>query len=250
MNYGRSLILLLLLCLGAVGCAAGNKGTFKQVTFPAPSRPFAALRPLLKDAEVFGVLSATNIEPVRQLDIEKVMGRLTDAVANALGDMPDMRVVSQDEIRWHFKDTVFDSSRVFAPGMRQALREELEVDVLVYIELKQLQTLVTGNTSGYLDEPSPYDNRSRNRNNTNRSSGTGLDLTVDIELIVSNLHSGAIWRQQGAQKSWQPVQLQFMGDDQTERQLMTALSNPLRRFIYYISPPPSRQVREFETSGD
>ena len=73
---------------------------------------------------------------------------------------------------------------------------------------------------------------------------------MDIELIVSNLHSGAIWRQQGAQKSWQPVQLQFMGDDQTERQLMTALSNPLRRLIYYISPPPSRQVREFETSGD
>ncbi len=232
-----------------MGCSSGNKGAFKQVSFPAPSRPFAALRPLLKDAEVLGVLSATNIEPVRELDIEKVMGRLTDAVANALSDMPDMRVVGQDEIRWHFKDTEFDSSSIFAPGMRQALREELEVDVLVYLELKQLQALVTSNVPmGYLDAPSPYDNRSRSRNSA--KSGAGLDLTVDLELIVSNLHSGAIWRQQGEQKSWQPIQLQFMGDDQTERQLMGALSNPLRRFIYYISPPPSRQVREFDVSGD
>lgn len=244
MSYGRFLLSLLL--LGAVGCASSGKGEFKQVSFPASSRPFPALRPVLQDADVLGVLSATNIEPVRELDIEKVMGRLTDAVAVALGDMPGVRVITQDEIRWHFKETALDSARVFAPAMQQALREELEIDVLVYLELKQFQALLTsGAPTGYVNtSPSPYDRRST------ATAATGLDLTVDLELIVSNLQSGAIWRQQGEQKSWQPIQLQFFGDDQTERHLMAALSNPLRRFIYYIAPPPSRQVREFEISGD
>ena len=67
--------------LGVSG-GSGASGSFRLIQFKAPSPPDPKLQPLLEDAKTIGILSATNIESVKRLDIEKVMGRLTDATAS------------------------------------------------------------------------------------------------------------------------------------------------------------------------
>ena len=94
---------------------------------------------MLQDVKRIGVLSITNIEPVRDLDIEKVMGRLADGMAQGLARLPDVNIITQDEIRWHFNYAAFDSLNALAPQTRATLREELELDAMVYVELNSLQ---------------------------------------------------------------------------------------------------------------
>jgi hypothetical protein len=181
---------------------------------------------MVQDVDIIGVLSTTNIAPVQSLDIEKVMGRLTDATARGLRNLQDRTVITQDEIRWHFRDITFDSTMVFSDSLQQALRSELEVDAMVYITLRSLDAKVT---------PSP-----------------GLNLSVELELMFVNLHSGQQWSQAGRRSSWQPVQVDLMGGgrDPTERQMLMALASPLRQFLTRLAPPPRRQTRQFDTSGD
>ncbi len=74
---------LLVLLVALASCATAG-GPFKQVAFQAPSQPDPELRPYLKDVQRIGVLSTTNIEPLKELDIEKVMDRLSRLVAAGL----------------------------------------------------------------------------------------------------------------------------------------------------------------------
>ena len=69
------------------GCAGSR--SFELVEFRAPSRPDPELSPILQDVKRIGVLSITNIEPVREFDVEKVMGRLADGVGRGLRRLPD-----------------------------------------------------------------------------------------------------------------------------------------------------------------
>ena len=216
------------------GCYNSQRGSFETVEFEAPAAPDPVVRPLLEDAERIGVLSLTNIEPLKELDIEKVIGRLADAVARGMSNIPEKRVITQDEIRWHFKDVEFDSLSIFSDEIRTALREEMELDALVYLELKKLETLMTPMS------PSPYGGL---------TSAPGLDLSINLEITLSNLHTGALWRHQGEQRNWQPVQLQLFSNGQTERQLLMALRAPLQQFLARVAPPPQRQIRHFERSG-
>jgi hypothetical protein len=222
-----------LLLQGCVG-----RTSFELVEFQAPSNPDPELSPILKDVKRIGVLSITNIEPVRELDIEKVMGRLADGMARGLARLPDVNVLTQDEIRWHFNYAAFDSLSVLSPQIRTTLREELELDAMVYVELNSLQAQLTPVS------PTPYGDL---------APTPGLDLSVKLQVTLFNLHTDAVWRHdQGQQRNWQPVQVQPFGGggDQTERQLMTALVRPLRQFLGRVAPPPRKQVRHFEISGD
>ena len=218
-----------------LGQGCSSRTSFELVEFQAPSRPDPELVPLLRDVERIGVLSLTNIEPVKELDIEKVMGRLADATARSLGNIPEMKVVSQDEIRWHFNYADFDSLSVFSEATRANLREELELDAMIYMELKRLQAQLTPVS------PTPYGDL---------APSPGLDLKVSLQVTLINLHTNDIWRDQGEQRNWQPVPLQLFGNGQAERQLLQALYNPLRQFLMRVAPPPRRQVRQFEISGD
>ena len=56
----------------------------RQVEFSAPSQPDIQMRLILENVDTLGVLSGTHIEPLQGIDIEKVMGRLTDATARSL----------------------------------------------------------------------------------------------------------------------------------------------------------------------
>ena len=105
-----------------VSCGTGASGSFRLIQFKAPSPPDPKLQPLLEDAKTIGILSATNIESVKELDIEKVMGRLTDATASVLR-RSNRKVVTQDEIHWHFERMEFDSASVFGQEMQKSLRE-------------------------------------------------------------------------------------------------------------------------------
>ena len=75
---------LLLLLIALAGCA-GRGSSFEEVKFRAPSQPDPALAPFLEEVDHIGVICVTNIEPFRELDIEKVMARLSTAVARGLG---------------------------------------------------------------------------------------------------------------------------------------------------------------------
>ena len=105
-----------------VRCGTGASGSFRLIQFKAPSPPDPKLQPLLENAKTIGILSATNIESVKRLDIEKVMGRLTDVTASVLR-RSDRKVVTQDEIHWHFERMEFDSASVFGQEMQKSLRE-------------------------------------------------------------------------------------------------------------------------------
>jgi hypothetical protein len=39
-------------------------------------------------------------------------------------------------------------------------------------------------------------------------------------------------------------------NNQSERQLLMALGKPMQRFLVRVAPPPKRQSRHFETSGN
>jgi hypothetical protein len=216
-------------------CATGG-GPFKQVAFQAPSQPDPELRPYLKDVYRIGVLSTTNIEPLKELDIEKVMGRLAEATARGLGSLPEKTVVTQDEIRWNCKDLPFDSTGALTPESRGTLRDQLTLDALVFVELKSLKAQVTPMS------PGPYGGM---------TGQPGLDLSVDLEVALVNLRTGETWTQRGEpRRNWQPVQMQLFGDDQTERQLLQALAAPLQQFLSRLAPPPSPQQRHFDLGAE
>jgi hypothetical protein len=208
----------------------------EAVQFQAPAPPDRELLPLIKDVGTIGVLSATNIAPVQSLDIEKVMGRLTDATAHALRNLKDRTILGQDEIRWHFRGVTLDSATVFSDSLQASLRTELDLDGIVYITLRSLNAQVTPVS------PSPY----------GTVNSPGLNLSVELELLFVNLHSGKRWAQAGRRSSWKPVQTDVMGGrgDPTERQMLSALASPLRQFLSRLAPPPRRQTRSFDTSGD
>lgn len=227
--------ILLVLLLALTSCAAAG-GPFKQVTFQAPSQPDPELRPYLKDVYRIGVLSTTNIEPLKELDIEKVMGRLAEATARGLGSLHEKTVVTQDEIRWNCKDLRFDSTGALSPESQGTLRDQLTLDALVLVELKSLKAQVTPMS------PSPYGGM---------TGQPGLDLSVDLEVALINLRTGETWTQRAEpRRNWQPVQMQLFGDDQTERQLLQALAGPLQQFMTRLAPPPSPQVRHFDLGAE
>lgn len=236
----RPVIYILVLTAGFLlhGCASGpsGPGTFKRVQFKAPSPPDPELAPYLQDVNNIGIITTTNIEPVRTLDVQKVMGRLGDAAANRLRRIPDKTIISQDEIRWQLKDMIFDSTLVHDTDKYQILHEVMELDAVVFIELTSLKAQMTPMS------PGPYGNL---------SPTPGLDMTVDLNLTLINLHSRTSWTRPGTQRHWQPVQLQILGGgDQTERQLLNALAPPLKQFLERLAPPPTKQERHFELSGD
>jgi hypothetical protein len=218
------------------GCA--TQGSFKTVEFRAPSRPNPVLRPLLADVDRIGILCITNIQPFRQLDIEKVMARLADGMARGLSNMKGTTVVSQDEIIWHFKGTKLDSGRVYTEDMRIAFREEMDMDAMVYVELNGLQTRMMPVT------PSPYTGA--------LGPNPAMDMNVELQLSLVNLHTGKVWRRSGHQRNFQPIQLQLFGGgaDQAERQLLTTVGTTVRRFLFLVAPPPRVQQRQFEISAE
>ncbi|MBT3344662.1 MAG: hypothetical protein HN712_21760 [Gemmatimonadetes bacterium] len=231
-------ILAGILALTLAACAGKVPGRDSvPVEFRAPSEPDAEVMPLLHDVIVLGVITETNIEPQREVDIERIMGRLADATARGLRNLPDRRVVSQDELRWHFKDRVLDSLSVFSDSLQQQMREELELDALVYVSLRGMEAHLTPVS------PGP-------RGTAVRSPG--MSLTVELEMTLLNLDTGDLWTQRGKRSSWEPVQKQNTagGGDGTEQQLLTALAGPMRDFLARVSPPPRRQQRKFDTSGD
>ena len=219
----------------AAGCA--SRVAYETVEFEAPSPPDPALEPILAGVERVGVLSITNIAPVREFDVEKVMGRLADTVGRGLRRIPEATVVTQDEIRWHFNYATFDSVSLLSPAMRARLRDELNLDAMVYVELNKLQAQVTPVS------PTPYGNM---------SSSPGLDLSVVLQVTLFNLHTDKVWRQdRGEQRNWEPISVQpFGGGNQSERQLLATLASPLRQFLSRVAPPPRRQARRFEVSGN
>jgi len=225
---------LLLLLIALAGC--GSRGSsFKEVEFRAPSQSDPALAPFLEEVDHIGVICVTNIEPFRELDIEKVMARLSNAVARGLGNMRETTVVPQDEITWQLKNIHFDSTSVYEDTVRAALIGKLELDALVFVELKHLQARMMPMS------PTPY----------GMSPSPGMDLTIDLKVSLINLNTSQVWQQGGQQRNYQPVQLQLLGgNNQSERQLLLALARPLQRFLYRIAPPPRPQTRHFEISGD
>ena len=111
----------LALLIGLAGC--GGRAAFTRVEFRAPSQPDPVLRPFLADVDHIGVVCATNIEPFRELDIEKVMARLSNAVVRSLGNMPKTEVMNQDEITYKLKDIRLDSTSVHQDSVRAILKE-------------------------------------------------------------------------------------------------------------------------------
>ena len=226
------------LAVGLAGCAGrSGGGSFKQVEFRAPALPDPELSPVLEDVGTIGVLSGTDIDKVKGVDIEKVMGRLTDATAKAVSrNLPESRVITQDEIRWHFKEVFFDSTWLAAEENRTSMREELEIDAVIHVLLQSFQAQMTPVS------PSPY----------GMVHTPGMNISVDLELSLINLRSGQSWTQQRQRSSnWQPMQLNLLGGgDGGERQLLSALAGPLRQFLMRVAPPPTMEGRQFDLSGD
>ena len=207
-----------------------------MVEFRAPSPPDPSLAYILQNVDRIGVISITTVEPVRELDIEKLMGRMADGVAQELRNLPETSVLTQDDIRWHFNYADFDSVSLMAPATRARLRDELDLDAMVYVELSKMEAQVT--------PVSPTQTG-------NMGATPGLDLSVRLHVTLMNLHTDAQWRfDRGELRNWQPFRTQQAGRDQTERQMLTALSPTLRQFLARVAPPPRRQVRHFEVSGD
>lgn len=229
---------LVLAALAALltGCGSSSQGISKTVAFEAPSLPDQRLSPLLEGVDSIGVLATTNIEPFRELDIQKVMGRLADATASSLKKLPAKVIVGQDEIRWHYRGLSVDSTFVEAKSQHDSLQQHMGLGALVFIELVSLKTQMTPMS------PGPYGNM---------TSNPGLDLSINLKLTLINLASGETWSHQGERRNWQPVKLQVIGGgDQTERQLLAALAGPMRQFLGRLAPMPRRQERQFELGGD
>lgn len=227
------MIRVALLALLIAGC--GGRSAFTRVEFRAPAQPDPVLRPFLAEVDHLGVVCTTNIEPFRELDIEKVMARLSNAVARSLSTIPKTEVMNQDEITYKIKGVRLDSTSVHQDSIRAVIREELELDALVFVELRHLQARMMPIS------PTPY----------GMSPNPGIDLTVDLKVSLINFNTNQVWQQGGTQRNYQPVQLQlFGGNKQGERQLLMALSRPLQRFLFRIAPPPKPQARHFDLSGD
>ena len=227
------MIRVAILALLIAGC--GGRSAFTRVEFRAPAQPDPVLRPFLADIDHIGVVCATNIEPFRELDIEKVMARLSNAVARSLSNMLKTEVMNQDEITYKIKGVRLDSTSVHQDSIQTVIREELELDALVFVELRHLQARMMPMS------PTPY----------GMSANPGIDLTVDLKVSLINFNTNQVWQQGGTQRNYQPVQLQlFGGNKQGERQLLMALSRPLQRFLFRIAPPPKPQARHFDLSGD
>ena len=229
MNYALAISLSLLLA----GCAHNSR--FERVEFRAPSQPDAALKPFLEDVDRMGVICVTNIEPSREIDVEKVMALLSNATVRGLSRLPDMTIVPQDEITWKLKDVHFDSTSVYADSVRAALRDTLSLDAIVLVELRHLQARVMPvMPTAYGMSPSP-----------------SVDMSVDLQVSLLNIHTGQAWKQGGQERNFEPVRLQLMGaNNQGERQLLMALGKPMQRFLSRIAPPPRPQTRHFETDGN
>lgn len=229
--------LLLGAALLGAGCGGGaTGGSFRLIQFKAPSSPDPELQPLLENTQAIGVLSATNIQPLQGLDIEKVMGRLTDATARVLR-RADRKVVTQDEIHWHFEGAEFDSAAVFGEEMQAALRDEMKIDALVYVLVRDVKAQMTSVS------PSPY----------GMTRNPGVNISVDFELSLINLHSGESWSQRRQGSNWQTLELNLLlggTSDRGERQLLTALADPLKQFLVRVAPPPTLEGRHFDRSGD
>lgn len=223
---------LILALFLAASCAPTS--SFKKVEFTAPAFPDPALRPFLEKAERIGVMCAAHIEPFAELDLEKVMARLSNVLAKNLSNIPNATIVSQDEITWQLKEIEFDSTTVISEKTRAALCEQLRLDLLVFVELEHLQARMTPMA------PTPY----------GLAANPGMDLSVALKVSLINLRTGGIWQQTGQQRDWQPIRLQLFGDNQGEQQLLMALSGPLERFLFRLAPPPRSQERLFEISGD
>ncbi len=232
----RPLVLALGILVGSYGCGGpGVSGDFKLVHFEAPSNPDAKLREILDSVETIGVVSATNVEPLQGLDTEKVMGRLTDATASSLRQLPDRRIVTNDEIRWHFRGVVFDSASVHSPETRAALRQEMDIDAVVLVTLKSFEAQMTTVT------PTQY----------GLTPAAGMNISVDLKLSLINLVTGLSWSHTGRQREWKPMQGQLVGgSNRMEQQLLTALGQPLRHFLSRVAPPPSVEDRHFDLSGE
>ncbi|MDP6701198.1 MAG: hypothetical protein QGH25_16230, partial [Candidatus Latescibacteria bacterium] len=185
---------LLLLLIALAGCS-GRGSSFEEVEFRAPSQPDPALAPFLEEVDHIGVVCVTNIEPFRELDIEKVMARLSNAVARGLGNMRETTVVPQDEITWQLKNIHFDSTSVYEDTVRAALIDKLELDALVFVELKHLQARMMPMS------PTPY----------GMSPSPGMDLTIDLKVSLINLNTSQVWQQGGTERNYRPVQLQLLG---------------------------------------
>ena len=171
------------------------------------------------------------------MDIEKVMGRLTDATAKAVGrNLPESRVITQDEIRWHFKEVFFDSTWLADEENLAALRDDMEIGAVIYVVLESFQAQMTPVS------PSPY----------GLVHTPGMNISVDLELSLINLETGRSWTQQRQRSSnWQPMQVNLLGGgDSGERQLLSALAAPLRRFLLRVAPPPTQEGRHFDLSGE
>jgi len=226
---GLSLLLLIV-----VGCA-GTSGRFKPVEFRAPSSPDPALAPYLKEVDRMGVICVTNIEPFRELDVEKVMALLANATVRGLSRLPETTIVPQDEIIWKLKDVVFDSTSVYTDSVRATLRERMELDAIVFVELRHLQARMMPMT------PTAY----------GMSPNPGMDMSVDLQVSLINLNTNQVWKQGGEERNFEPVRLQMPGgNNQSERQLLMALAHPMQRFLGRVAPPPRRQTRHFEVGGD
>ncbi|MFH1571640.1 MAG: hypothetical protein ABIL09_26865 [Gemmatimonadota bacterium] len=225
-----------LLGLALSGCAVGSSlGPVRPVEFAAPTQPDRQMRLLLAGIDTLGVLSTTNIAPVQGLDIQRVMGRLTDAAARGLRNLESRTVVTQDEIRWHFRDAAFDSAAVFDRETWRSLREGLGIDALIYLSLTRFQAQMTPVSPGQYG----------------MTSSPGMNFTVDLEIVLINLESGDIWRHQRHASNWQPTETAVIGGgDRSEQQLLAALGGPLRQFLSRIAPPPAPQRRQFDLSGD
>lgn len=219
-----------------INCGGGD--ALKLVEFRAPALPDEDLSPLLKDVTTIGVLSGTNIEPVRGVDIEKIMGRLTDVTARSIDkNIPNKRVITQDEIRWHFKEVFFDSAWINTEDNQTALRNELEIDAVIYVALKHLQAQMTPVS------PSPYGGM---------VPTPGMNISVDLGLSLINLKTGESWSQERERSSnWRPMQVNLLGSgDGSERQLLSALSGPMKQFLVRVAPPPTSESRQFDLTGE
>jgi len=221
----------------ATGCAgAPSLRPVRPVEFDAPTQPDVQMRLILENIDTLGVLSGAAIEPLQGIDIEKVMGRLTDATSRSLESLEGRDVVTQDEIRWHYKDATLDSATVFNREQWSEFRRDLGLDAIVYLSLRELRAQMTGAS------PSPRGGM---------SPTPGMNFTVDLEIVLINLESGDIWRHKRHATSWQPAQSQITsGGDRAEQQLMAALGKPLRQFLNRLAPPPEVQRRQFDLSGD
>ena len=227
----RTLIFGLVLLLS--GCA--QRSQFERIEFRAPSLPDAALQPYLDGVERMGIVCVTNIEPFRELDVEKVMALLSNATMHGLSRLPETTIVSQDEITWKLKTVHFDSINVHTDTVRAALRDTLALDAIVFVELRHLQARMMPMT------PTPY----------GMSPNPSMDMSVDLQVSLINLHTDQVWKRGGLERNLEPVRLQLMGaNNQSERQLLMALGKPMQRFLARVAPPPKRQSRHFETSGN